>query len=61
MSLQNLQNSRTTLSYVFNCRMALEPAALEQLCQVARIRRFRVARMVVEVTLPRNLQVSERG
>lgn len=37
-----------TPSYILNCRMAYESAALERLCQVVRIRGFRVARMAVE-------------
>lgn len=35
-------------SYTLNCRMAQETAALERLCQVVRIRGFRIARMAVE-------------
>jgi len=35
-------------SHTLNCRMAFEPAALERLCQVVRIRGFRVASMAVE-------------
>ncbi|MCK7552580.1 MULTISPECIES: ACT domain-containing protein [Marinobacter] len=35
-------------SYTLNCRMAQETAALERLCQVIRIRGFRIARMAVE-------------
>ncbi|MFO7530236.1 MAG: ACT domain-containing protein [Marinobacter sp.] len=35
-------------SYTLNCRMAHEAAALERLCQVVRIRGFRIARMAVE-------------
>lgn len=38
----------STPSYILNCRMAPETAALERLCQVVRIRGFRVARMAVE-------------
>ncbi|MGO1232488.1 MAG: ACT domain-containing protein [Marinobacter sp.] len=34
--------------YTLNCRMTHEAAALERLCQVVRIRGFRVARMAVE-------------
>ncbi len=37
-----------TPSYILNCRMAHESAALERLCQVVRIRGFRIARMAVE-------------
>ena len=37
-----------TLNHTLNCRMAFEPAALERLCQVVRIRGFRVAQMTVE-------------
>ncbi|WP_372986631.1 ACT domain-containing protein [Marinobacter sp.] len=35
-------------SYTLNCRMAHEAAALERLCQVVRIRGFRIATMAVE-------------
>ncbi|AZT83297.1 acetolactate synthase [Marinobacter sp. NP-4(2019)] len=35
-------------SYTLNCRMTREAAALERLCQVIRIRGFRIARMAVE-------------
>lgn len=37
-------------SYTLNCRMNQEAAALERLCQVVRIRGFRIARMVMEST-----------
>ena len=42
----NPQSSRT--SHSITCRMSHETAALERLCQVIRIRGFRVARMAVE-------------
>ncbi|PXX90395.1 acetolactate synthase [Marinobacter vulgaris] len=35
-------------SYTLNCRMSREAAALERLCQVIRVRGFRIARMAVE-------------
>ena len=35
-------------SYTLNCRMTQEAAAIERLCQVVRIRGFRIARMAVE-------------
>ncbi|WP_150912753.1 ACT domain-containing protein [Marinobacter halotolerans] len=35
-------------SHTLNCRMDSEAAALERLCQVIRIRGFRIARMAVE-------------
>ena len=35
-------------SYHIHCRMAHEAAALERLCQVVRVRGFRIARMAVE-------------
>ncbi|PHQ24299.1 acetolactate synthase [Marinobacter guineae] len=38
----------STPSYTLNCRMSQEAAALERLCQVVRIRGFRIARMAVE-------------
>jgi acetolactate synthase II small subunit len=41
-------NPQASPSYTLNCRMASEPAALERLCQVVRIRGFRVASMAVE-------------
>lgn len=37
-----------TPSYTLSCRMTSEPAALERLCQVVRIRGFRVANMAVD-------------
>ncbi|GHD44211.1 acetolactate synthase, small subunit [Marinobacter persicus] len=44
----NPTNENTAPSYTLNCRMAQEAAAIERLCQVVRIRGFRVARMAVE-------------
>jgi len=41
-------NENTAPSYTLNCRMAQEAAAIERLCQVVRIRGFRIARMAVE-------------
>lgn len=35
-------------SYTLTCRMSREAAALERLCQVVRIRGFRIATMAVE-------------
>lgn len=35
-------------SYQIHCRMNQEAAALERLCQVVRIRGFRIAKMAVE-------------
>ena len=35
-------------SYSLNCRMIQEAAALERLCQVVRVRGFRIASMAVE-------------
>lgn len=35
-------------TYTLRCRMASESAALERLCQVVRIRGFRINRMAVE-------------
>ena len=35
-------------SYTITCRMNHEAAALERLCQVVRIRGFRIAKMAVE-------------
>lgn len=37
-----------TPSYTLTCRMSHEAAALERLCQVVRIRGFRIAKMAVE-------------
>ncbi|MDR9426068.1 MAG: ACT domain-containing protein [Marinobacter sp.] len=44
----NPTNENTAPSYTLNCRMAQEAAAIERLCQVVRIRGFRIARMAVE-------------
>lgn len=44
----NRPNQASTPRYTLNCRMTQEAAALERLCQVVRIRGFRVARMAVE-------------
>ena len=35
-------------SYQIHCRMTPEAAALERLCQVARVRGFRITRMAME-------------
>jgi acetolactate synthase II small subunit len=35
-------------SYTLNCQMSHEAAAMERLCQVIRIRGFRIARMTAE-------------
>ncbi len=48
MKPEHIQNASTMQSYTLNCRMAYESAALERLCQVVRIRGFRVARMAVD-------------
>lgn len=40
-----------TPSYTLTCRMSHEAAALERLCQVVRIRGFRIAKMAVESVL----------
>ncbi|MEE2763111.1 MAG: ACT domain-containing protein [Pseudomonadota bacterium] len=40
----------STPSYTLTCRMSQEAAALERLCQVVRIRGFKIARMAVEST-----------
>lgn len=42
------QSPSSMPSYTLNCRMAHEAAALERLCQVVRIRGFRIARMNME-------------
>ena len=44
----NPQNQQSIPSYTLTCQMNHETAALERLCQVIRIRGFRVAKMVVE-------------
>lgn len=44
----NAQSQPSIPSYTLNCRMTQEAAALERLCQVVRIRGFRIARMAVE-------------
>ncbi|MCK2147463.1 MULTISPECIES: ACT domain-containing protein [Marinobacter] len=41
-------NQPSTPSYTLTCRMSQEAAALERLCQVVRIRGFKIARMAVE-------------
>ncbi|HLV76751.1 MAG TPA: ACT domain-containing protein [Marinobacter sp.] len=37
-------------TYTLNCRMSQEAAALERLCQVVRVRGFRIARMSMETS-----------
>lgn len=44
------QNQTGTSSYTITCQMNHELAALERLCQVVRIRGFRIAKMAVETT-----------
>jgi acetolactate synthase II small subunit len=44
----NPTNENAAPSYPLNCRMAQEAAAIERLCQVVRIRGFRIASMAVE-------------
>lgn len=46
----NPQGQKTMPRHTLTCRMAFEAAALERLCQVVRIRGFRVARMAAEST-----------
>ncbi|GGY62127.1 ACT domain-containing protein [Marinobacter zhanjiangensis] len=41
-------NTQDTPSYQIYCRMTHEAAALERLCQVVRIRGFRIAKMTME-------------
>ncbi|MFC4257788.1 ACT domain-containing protein [Marinobacter lacisalsi] len=41
-------NTQDTPSYQIHCRMTQEAAALERLCQVVRIRGFRIAKMAME-------------
>ena len=41
-------NPTETPSYRIHCRMTQEAAALERLCQVVRIRGFRIAKMAME-------------
>jgi|GEM_PF-274947 len=43
-------SSNISPSYTITCRMNHEAAALERLCQVVRIRGFRIAKMAVETT-----------
>ncbi|SOB76271.1 acetolactate synthase, small subunit [Marinobacter sp. LV10R510-11A] len=45
------QSSKQAPSYTITCRMKHEAAALERLCQVVRIRGFRIATMAVESVL----------
>jgi acetolactate synthase II small subunit len=42
------QNQTDAPSYTITCQMSHETAALERLCQVIRIRGFRIAKMAVE-------------
>ncbi|MDO6440960.1 ACT domain-containing protein [Marinobacter sp. 2_MG-2023] len=42
--------SNVSPSYTITCRMNHEAAALERLCQVVRIRGFRIEKMAVETT-----------
>jgi len=44
----NPNQENTAPCYTLNCRMAQEAAAIERLCQVVRIRGFRIASMAVE-------------
>jgi acetolactate synthase II small subunit len=44
----NTNSELSTPSYQIHCRMISEAAALERLCQVVRIRGFRIAAMAVE-------------
>ncbi|MFW5825473.1 MAG: ACT domain-containing protein [Marinobacter sp.] len=41
-------NTQHTPSYRIHCRMTPEAAALERLCQVVRVRGFRIAKMAME-------------
>ncbi|SHK80161.1 acetolactate synthase, small subunit [Marinobacter antarcticus] len=43
-----IESSSKAPSYTITCRMNHEAAALERLCQVVRIRGFRIAKMAVE-------------
>jgi acetolactate synthase II small subunit len=45
------KSSSNAPSYTITCRMNHEAAALERLCQVVRIRGFRIAKMAVESVL----------
>ena len=44
------ESSNKTPSYTITCRMNHEAAALERLCQVVRIRGFRIEKMAVETS-----------
>jgi len=44
----NPQSQTAMPSYTLNCRMNQEAAALERLCQVVRVRGFRISRMSME-------------
>lgn len=44
----NSESQHSTPIYTITCRMSQEAAALERLCQVVRIRGFKIARMAVE-------------
>lgn len=45
-----IESSSKAPNYTITCRMNHEAAALERLCQVVRIRGFRIAKMAVETT-----------
>ncbi|KPQ27771.1 MAG: acetolactate synthase II small subunit [Marinobacter excellens HL-55] len=42
------QADTSMTSYTVNCRMNQEAAALERLCQVVRVRGFKISRMTME-------------
>lgn len=45
------RHPQATPTYKITCRMNHEAAALERLCQVVRIRGFRIAQMAVETSV----------
>ncbi|WP_336367960.1 ACT domain-containing protein [Marinobacter sp. C2H3] len=44
------RNDTASQQFTLNCRMAQEPAALERLCRVVRVRGFRISKMAMEAT-----------
>jgi acetolactate synthase II small subunit len=53
-----IESSRKAPSYTITCRMNHEAAALERLCQVVRIRGFRIAKMAVESSVDSSVESS---
>ncbi len=54
-----IESSSKAPSYTITCRMNHEAAALERLCQVVRIRGFRIAKMAVESSVESSVESAE--